>query len=436
MHKLVDRFDEIATKVGLSTSEATNGLTPYQTIVSASLIQTEAKLAEDGPLISAVVVNRLRQAMPLQIDSTLCYAKGGCPPLPTNADKKIASPYNTYLNKGCRRRRSRASPRRPRGRAAPGGGAVPLLRRSPTRTGSTRSRRRSRSTTRTSPRRGPRACCDPGGPRLDPGRGHHRRSGRALPIPGDPQRRVRRARPRLGLRRVSRCAPGDGERGGPGDDDAAARGLNVTMPHKTRCRRACDELSATAAAIAVGQHRRRPRRCDLRGTRPTARASCAPLERTVASPAGRTCVVLGAGGAARADRPGPRRRGRPGRGRGPPGGRRGHRRRARARRRRGRVRRPRRRRGRPTSSSTPRRSACGARLRRSIPRSCTRASSSSTPCTTRPRRRSWPRPGPGASRPPTGSGCWSTRPPWPSSSGPAGSAPLAVMRDAARAENS
>ena len=36
--------------------------------------------------------------MPLQIDSTLCYAKGGCPPLPTNADKKIDSPYNTYLN--------------------------------------------------------------------------------------------------------------------------------------------------------------------------------------------------------------------------------------------------------------------------------------------------------------------------------------------------
>ncbi len=100
VHKLVARFDEIATKVGLSTSEATNGLTPYQTIVSASLIQTEAKLAEDAPLISAVVVNRLRQGMPLQIDSTLCYAKGGCPPLPTNADKKIDSPYNTYQNTG------------------------------------------------------------------------------------------------------------------------------------------------------------------------------------------------------------------------------------------------------------------------------------------------------------------------------------------------
>ena len=38
--------------------------------------------------------------MPLQIDATLCYAKGGCPPVPTDADRKIDSPYNTYKNQG------------------------------------------------------------------------------------------------------------------------------------------------------------------------------------------------------------------------------------------------------------------------------------------------------------------------------------------------
>lgn len=98
--KLVDRFDEIADKVGLASSSATNGLTPYETVVAASLIQTEAKLAEDAPLISAVIRNRLNDGMPLQIDSTLCYAKGGCPPVPTNADKEIDSPYNTYKISG------------------------------------------------------------------------------------------------------------------------------------------------------------------------------------------------------------------------------------------------------------------------------------------------------------------------------------------------
>src|SRR6202011_2377769 len=42
------------------------------------------------------IYNRLKLKMPLQVDATLCYAKGGCPPVPTNADKKLSSPYNTY----------------------------------------------------------------------------------------------------------------------------------------------------------------------------------------------------------------------------------------------------------------------------------------------------------------------------------------------------
>jgi len=91
--RLVARFDEIGDKIGLGNAQ---NLTPYQTVVVASLIQTEAKLAEDAPLISAVIRNRIRDGMQLQVDATLCYAKGGCPPAPTNADKAIDSPYNTY----------------------------------------------------------------------------------------------------------------------------------------------------------------------------------------------------------------------------------------------------------------------------------------------------------------------------------------------------
>jgi peptidoglycan lytic transglycosylase G len=91
---LVNQFDAIADKIGLANAQ---GLSPYQVVVAASLIQTEAKVAVDAPLISAVIRNRLAKGMPLQIDSTLCYAKGGCPPLPTDADKQINSPYNTYL---------------------------------------------------------------------------------------------------------------------------------------------------------------------------------------------------------------------------------------------------------------------------------------------------------------------------------------------------
>jgi UPF0755 protein len=97
VRRLVGRFDEIADKVNLASAQ---GLTPYQVVIVASLVQTEAKLAEDAPLISAVIHNRLRDNMQLQIDFTLCYAKGGCPPSPTDADKANPSPYNTYLVPG------------------------------------------------------------------------------------------------------------------------------------------------------------------------------------------------------------------------------------------------------------------------------------------------------------------------------------------------
>jgi len=94
--RIVAEFDKRATGAGLQNVQSPIGLTPYQVLTAASLIQTESGSDADSPLISAVIVNRLRDKMPLQIDATLCYAKGGCPPVPVDADKKIDSPYNTY----------------------------------------------------------------------------------------------------------------------------------------------------------------------------------------------------------------------------------------------------------------------------------------------------------------------------------------------------
>jgi UPF0755 protein len=100
LQRIVNQFDAEADEIGLAASGAANGMTPYQALVSASLIQGEAGTKEDAPLISAVIVTRLKDDMPLQIDATLCYAKGGCPPVPTDDDRKIDSPYNTYKVKG------------------------------------------------------------------------------------------------------------------------------------------------------------------------------------------------------------------------------------------------------------------------------------------------------------------------------------------------
>ena len=98
LRRLVAQFDRVADSMGLGTT--TTGLTPYQSVVLASLIEREAKLAEDAPLIAEVVLNRLHDGMLLQIDATLCYAKGGCTSAPTDADKLVDSPYNTYRNEG------------------------------------------------------------------------------------------------------------------------------------------------------------------------------------------------------------------------------------------------------------------------------------------------------------------------------------------------
>jgi UPF0755 protein len=96
LRRIVDQFDKRADTIGLAAAGPANGMTPYQTVISASLIEAEAGSPADRPLISAVIVNRIKDGTPLQIDATLCYAKGGCPPVPTDADRKIDSPYNTY----------------------------------------------------------------------------------------------------------------------------------------------------------------------------------------------------------------------------------------------------------------------------------------------------------------------------------------------------
>jgi hypothetical protein len=97
VRRLVDRFDQIGDGIGLGSTTA---VTPYQTVIIASLIQQEVKVPTDAPLVAAVIYNRLKMGMPLQIDATLCYVKGGCPPVPTNADKQRVSPYNTYKVSG------------------------------------------------------------------------------------------------------------------------------------------------------------------------------------------------------------------------------------------------------------------------------------------------------------------------------------------------
>ncbi|NLO73334.1 MAG: endolytic transglycosylase MltG [candidate division WS1 bacterium] len=71
----------------------------YQVVTLASIVEREARVDSERPLIAGVLLARLGKGMPLQADATVEYALGVHRPL-TLADLKVKSPYNTYLHKG------------------------------------------------------------------------------------------------------------------------------------------------------------------------------------------------------------------------------------------------------------------------------------------------------------------------------------------------
>ncbi len=80
---------------------AEHGLTPYQGVIIASLIEREALLDADRPLVASVILNRLAAPMNLQFDSTVVYALGGLPDGGLTLEHlQVDSPYNTYLYAG------------------------------------------------------------------------------------------------------------------------------------------------------------------------------------------------------------------------------------------------------------------------------------------------------------------------------------------------
>lgn len=76
------------------------GLSRYEGVIVASLIEAETRVDEDRPLVSSVIRNRLEQGMQLQIDATVLYALGERGIALTFADLEIDSPYNTYFIAG------------------------------------------------------------------------------------------------------------------------------------------------------------------------------------------------------------------------------------------------------------------------------------------------------------------------------------------------
>jgi UPF0755 protein len=79
------------------------GLDLHQTVTLASIVETEARLPQERPVVASVYLNRIRKRMLLGADPTVIYAMKLADRWNGNirkADLQIDSPYNTYRTPG------------------------------------------------------------------------------------------------------------------------------------------------------------------------------------------------------------------------------------------------------------------------------------------------------------------------------------------------
>jgi UPF0755 protein len=96
LKQLFSAYGRAADEAGVMRTNRT----PEEIVIIASLVEAEARHAEDFGKVARVVYNRLAQGMPLQFDSTVNYALKADKKIVTYEDLGADSPYNTYKHAG------------------------------------------------------------------------------------------------------------------------------------------------------------------------------------------------------------------------------------------------------------------------------------------------------------------------------------------------
>lgn len=94
------RFEKQALEAGITKSTTLDGLSAYQVVTAASIVEKEGYYTVNMPKVARVILNRLKAHQALQMDSTVLYAlqlDGG---KVTTSILQTRTPYNTYLNVG------------------------------------------------------------------------------------------------------------------------------------------------------------------------------------------------------------------------------------------------------------------------------------------------------------------------------------------------
>jgi UPF0755 protein len=100
LHEMVVRYQQEATSLHLPASGTLHGLSAYQIVTLASIVQREGRLVADFPKIAEVFTNRMAANMPLGSDATLFYVLGPNHGPLTSTDLASNSPYNTRNRPG------------------------------------------------------------------------------------------------------------------------------------------------------------------------------------------------------------------------------------------------------------------------------------------------------------------------------------------------
>jgi uncharacterized YceG family protein len=97
--KQLDAFENAFAELDLRYARSKQ-LTRHDIVIIASMIEREAQIDRERPLISAVIYNRLKQGIPLGIDATIRYELGNWSRPLLVSELKRDTPFNTRLNRG------------------------------------------------------------------------------------------------------------------------------------------------------------------------------------------------------------------------------------------------------------------------------------------------------------------------------------------------
>ena len=107
IREMTDDFNTKAAPLFAAVPADADPADTGRTLIIASIVEKEVPNQQDQELVAGIILKRLADGMPLDIDATVCYAKFLANPASaaqacslSALDFKIDSPYNTYLNKG------------------------------------------------------------------------------------------------------------------------------------------------------------------------------------------------------------------------------------------------------------------------------------------------------------------------------------------------